>query len=161
MSASLVRPAQGRARPEPPPHRHAERPIGRRRRGPRGHEGWLQLVQFGIVGTSGYLVNLVVFAVLLHEAGLHYVAAATGSFLLAATWNYLWNRTWTFRRQRGPVAIQGLRFLTVSTTVFGANVAVLTALVSTGVGKLNAQALAIALVTPLNFLGNKLWSFKR
>jgi len=29
-----------------------------------------------------------------------------------------------------------------------------------GLGKLVSQALAIILVTPLNFLGNKLWSFR-
>jgi putative flippase GtrA len=28
-------------------------------------------------------------------------------------------------------------------------------------GKIEAQAVAIILVTPLNFLGNKLWSFRR
>ena len=30
-----------------------------------------------------------------------------------------------------------------------------------GLGKIVSQALAIALVMPLNFLGNKLWSFRR
>ena len=30
-----------------------------------------------------------------------------------------------------------------------------------GWGKIVSQAIAIVLVTPLNFLGNKLWSFRR
>ena len=34
-------------------------------------------------------------------------------------------------------------------------------LVKVGVGALPAQAIAIVLVTPLNFVGNKLWSFRR
>jgi len=38
---------------------------------------------------------------------------------------------------------------------------VLAALVSAGLGKIVAQAVAVVLVTPLNFLGNKLWSFRR
>jgi putative flippase GtrA len=29
-----------------------------------------------------------------------------------------------------------------------------------GLGEVPAQALAIVLVTPLNFIGNKLWSFR-
>jgi putative flippase GtrA len=29
-----------------------------------------------------------------------------------------------------------------------------------GLGKLVSQALAIALIVPVNFLGNKLWSFR-
>jgi len=89
------------------------------------------------------------------------VAAATGSFLLSAGWNYWWNRTWTFRAQRGHFGIQGMRFFIVSATVYGANVGVLAALVSSGLGKIAAQSLAIILVTPLNFLGSKLWSFRR
>jgi putative flippase GtrA len=38
---------------------------------------------------------------------------------------------------------------------------VLRVLVAFGVGKVVAQAIAIVLVTPLNFIGNKLWSFAR
>jgi GtrA-like protein. len=38
---------------------------------------------------------------------------------------------------------------------------VLHVLVTFGVGKLVGQAVAIVLVTPLNFIGNKLWSFRR
>jgi len=38
---------------------------------------------------------------------------------------------------------------------------VVTALISFGIGKIIAQAIAVILVTPLNFLGNKLWSFRR
>jgi dolichol-phosphate mannosyltransferase len=127
----------------------------------RSPHNWIQLAKFGIVGTTGYVVNLAVYALLLNEANLHYVAAATGSFLVAASWNYLWNRNWTFRAQRGHFGIQGMRFFIVSATVYGANIAVLAALVSAGLGKIVAQAVAVVLVTPLNFLGNKLWSFRR
>jgi len=126
----------------------------------RRRESWVQLVKFGVVGASGYLVNLAGYALLLREAGLHYVAAATGSFLVAASWNYWWNRTWTFHAQRGSFGIQGMRFFIVSATVYGANIGLLAALVSSGLGKIVAQAIAIILVTPLNFLGNKLWSFR-
>jgi putative flippase GtrA len=33
--------------------------------------------------------------------------------------------------------------------------------VESGMDKILAQAIAVVLVTPLNFLGNKLWSFRR
>jgi dolichol-phosphate mannosyltransferase len=122
---------------------------------------WIQLAKFGVVGASGYLVNLAVYATLLKGAGLHYLAAATFSFLVAASWNYWWNRHWTFREQRGHFAYQGMRFFTVSATVYFANLGVLWLLVRLGFGEIIAQAVAIVVVTPLNFLGNKLWSFKR
>jgi putative flippase GtrA len=99
--------------------------------------------------------------VLLRGFGVHYLAAATCSFLVAVTNNYTWNRLWTFRGQRGHVAYQGLRFLVVSTLALAANLVVLHLLVRLGLDKVLAQAIAIVLVTPLNFVGNKLWSFRR
>ena len=68
---------------------------------------------------------------------------------------------WTFRGERGRVAYQGLRFLVVSTVALVANLLVLYLLVEGGLGAFPAQATAIVIVTPLNFLGNKLWSFRR
>jgi putative flippase GtrA len=122
---------------------------------------WIQLAKFGVVGASGYVVNLLVYSSLLKGAGLHYLAAATVSFVFAASWNYWWNRHWTFRAERGSFTLQGMRFFTVSAMVYFANLGVLSLLVAFGVGKIVAQAIAIVMVTPLNFLGNKLWSFRR
>jgi len=127
----------------------------------RRRHNWEQLVKFGIVGATGYLVNLGVYALLVQKAGVHYIPAAIASFVVAVTNNYLWNRIWTFRHQRGHFAYQGLRFFVVSLVTLGANLTILFALAQTGLGKVAAQAIAIVLVMPLNFLGNKLWSFGR
>lgn len=125
----------------------------------RRRRNWEQLAKFCLVGASGYVVNLTVYALLLRGLGVHYIPAAICSFLVAVTNNYTWNRLWTFRDRRGHVAYQGLRFLIVSIAALVANLAVLYVLVTIGVGELPAQAVAIILVTPLNFAGNKLWSF--
>jgi putative flippase GtrA len=126
----------------------------------RQRHNWEQLVKFCVVGASGYVVNLAVYTALLDGADLHYRLAATGSFLVAVTNNYLWNRLWTFRHSRGHFANQGLRFLLVSVIVYIGNLVLLTALVELGLGKIVSQAIAIILVTPFNFAGNKLWSFR-
>ena len=132
-----------------------------RTRGALGRRhNWLQLAKFCAVGASGYVVNLVVFSLLVHGFGFHYLVAATCSFLVAVTNNYAWNRLWTFRGQRGHVAYQGLRFLVVSTCALAANLLILHVLVRVGLDEVLAQALAIVLVTPLNFVGNKVWSFR-
>jgi putative flippase GtrA len=134
-------------------------PRGRLDAALRRRANWEQLVKFCVVGATGYVVNLAVYAVLLSVFDLHYAPAAVGSFLVAVTNNYLWNRLWTFRAQRGGVAYQGARFFVVSTAALLANLAVLEILVSLGLGEFVAQAIAIVLVTPVNFVGNKLWSF--
>ena len=122
---------------------------------------WAQLAKFCAVGTAGYVVNLAVYTILLEWAGLHYIPAAIGSFIVAVANNYTLNRIWTFRVERGHVGAQGLRFLVVSTVSLLANLVVLHMMVTVGVGEIVAQAIAIVLVTPLNFIGNKLWSFRR
>jgi dolichol-phosphate mannosyltransferase len=134
-----------------------------RTRGALGRrENWLQLIRFCLVGASGYVVNLAVYTLLLELGDVHYLLAATASFLVAVTNNYTLNRLWTFRGQRGHVAYQGLRFLVVSTIALAANLVILHLLVDyADVGKVLAQAIAIVLVTPWNFVGNKLWSFGR
>jgi putative flippase GtrA len=122
---------------------------------------WQQLGKFCVVGAVGYLINLAVYDALLHK-GVHYLLAASCSFLVAVTSNYTWNRLWTFRELRGHVGVQGMRFFVVSLAALGANLVVLHLLIAYGgLGKLSAQAVAIVVVTPLNFVGNKLWSFRR
>ncbi len=125
------------------------------------HRGnWEQLAKFAIVGLIGAVINLGVYRLLLH-AGLHYLLAAACSFLVAVTSNYIWNRVWTFRDRRGGVAAQGARFFVVSALALGANLLILHLLVRAGTGKFVGQAIAIVLVTPVNFVGNRLWSFRR
>jgi putative flippase GtrA len=125
----------------------------------RSHN-WVQLAKFSVVGASGYVVNLAVYAALLKGADFHYALAATCSFVVAVTNNYTWNRLWTFHAQRGHVGWQGLRFLVVALIAYGVNLGILSVLIAFGFDKILSQAIAVVLVTPLNFIGNKLWSFR-
>jgi putative flippase GtrA len=126
----------------------------------RRPHNWVQLAKFSAVGASGYVINLAVYTALLRGAGFHYALAATCSFLVAVTNNYTWNRLWTFHAHRGHVGWQGLRFLIVALFAYGANLGLLAGLVALGMDEVLAQAIAVVLVTPLNFIGNKLWSFR-
>ena len=121
---------------------------------------WVQLFKFGLVGGSGYLINLAVFALLAGGLGIHHAIAAVGAFCVAVTNNFLWNRHWTFGPGDGPARFQAARFFTVSLASLGLNIAVLELLISNHVvGDLPAQAIAVAVAMPFNFLGNKLWTF--
>jgi len=121
---------------------------------------WVQLLKFGIVGGSGYLVNLAVFAILAGSLDIHHIPAAIGAFCVAVTSNFLWNRYWTFGPGDGPAGFQAARFFAVSLAALGLNLVVLEVLLSGGgTGELTAQAIAVAVAMPFNFLGNKLWTF--
>jgi dolichol-phosphate mannosyltransferase len=139
-------------------------------RGTLKTENWIQLVQFGVVGASGYVVNLIVFAVLTGSGlffregsdglGVHYIPAAVLSFCVAVTNNFLWNRHWTFDAKHGHAGFQAARFFTVSVLALGINLIALEILVSVGdMPELPAQAIAVAFAMPFNFIGNKLWTF--
>jgi dolichol-phosphate mannosyltransferase len=149
----MERPAATLSGSRPPLRRRIEAAL-------RARRNWEQLVKFCAVGAVGYGVNLIVYAALLHQ-GLHYLLAATCSFLVAVANNYALNRLWTFHDRRAGFAAQGFRFFVVSLASLGANLLVLHLLITFGLGKLVGQAIAIVLVTPLNFVGNKLWSFRR
>ena len=123
---------------------------------------WVQLFKFGVIGGSGYVINIIVFAALTQGADLHHIPGAIGAFLVAVTNNFLWNRQWTFRAEAPGLhpAHQGARFLAVSVVGLGVNLAVLEALVSgVEVAELPAQAIAVAVAMPVNFIANKLWTF--
>lgn len=121
---------------------------------------WLQLLKFGVVGGLGYLINLAVFALLASNFGVHHTIAAIGAFCVAVTNNFVLNRYWTFEPGDDHPAFQAARFFAVSAAALLINLAVLEALVrGTSLGVVAAQAIAVALAMPFNFLGNKLWTF--
>jgi putative flippase GtrA len=125
----------------------------------RRPHNWVQLAKFGVVGAVGYAINLAVYAFFL-DLGAHWAAAI--AFVVSAANNYWWNRHWTFAHAKGNFAYQGMRFFVVSGLAFAANqIWLFIFLDLLGWGKILSQAIAIILVTPLNFIGNKLWSFRR
>jgi putative flippase GtrA len=137
------------------------RPHMRLLHGLRRPANWLQLVRFAIVGGLGFVVNLVVYALCVRALGLDYHVAAVFAWLVAVMNNFVLNRHWTFDARAGRAHFQAMRFLVVSVVAFGFSLLLLTLLVEdVGLAKIPAQALAVAASTPLNFLGNKLWSFR-
>jgi dolichol-phosphate mannosyltransferase len=126
----------------------------------RGHN-WLQLGRFAAVGATGYAVNLIVFAICVHALKIDYKLAAVVAFVVSVANNFWWNRHWTFSAKAQHPIEQGAKFFAVSLVTFGFTYVVLVSLVDgAGMGKLVAQAMAIAAGTPLSFIGQKLWSFR-
>lgn len=132
----------------------------RLRAGIRKPGNWMQLLKFCAVGASGYVINLCVFAFAVEVLGLYHLLAAALAFMVAVMNNFWWNRHWTFGAADGHAGFQAARFFAVSLLAFVFNAVVLEVLVSSaGMAELPAQAIAVAAATPLNFVGNKMWSF--
>jgi putative flippase GtrA len=121
-----------------------------------------QLVKFGLVGATGFMINVCVFAFCLRALDLHYRLAYVIAFGVAVSNNFIWNRIWTFRHQRDEshVAMQGARFFAVSLVAAMVGFVLLELFVRGGLPKIPGEMLAVALVVPISFLGNKHWSFR-
>jgi putative flippase GtrA len=129
--------------------------------GMRRPANWLQLVRFGIVGGVGFVVNLIVYTLFVHSVGVDYRAASVAAWLVAVLNNFVLNRHWTFDARGDRAHRQAVRFLLVSLVAEVFSLLLLTLLVEgVGIAKIPAQALAVGGSMPLNFLGNKLWSFR-
>jgi putative flippase GtrA len=128
----------------------------------RERASWVELAKFALVGGSGYLINLAVFAVLAGDLAVQHTLAAIVAFTCAVTSNYALNRRWTFGPSGGRAGFEAARFFAVSIASLGLNLGLLEVLLRGGaVGELPAQAIAVAAAMPFNFLGNKLWTFAR
>src|ERR1700689_1249196 len=137
------------------------RPHARLLHGMRRPSNLVQLVRFGMVGGVGFIVNLAVYSLFVHPIGVDYRVASVVAWLVAVINNFVLNRHWTFDARAGRAHFQALRFLIVSLVAEAFSLLALTLLVAdAGIDKVAAQALAVAASMPLNFLGNKLWSFR-
>jgi putative flippase GtrA len=126
------------------------------------HRTFRQLVKFGLVGATGFVINVGVFAFSLEVLDVHYRIAYVLAFCVAVSNNFVWNRVWTFRHQRdgSHMAMQGARFFAISLLAAAAGFVLLEVFVRAGVPKIPGEMLAVALVVPISFLGNKHWSFR-
>jgi dolichol-phosphate mannosyltransferase len=141
-------------------HITAPSPRARLAQALRSRSAWVQLMRFAVVGATGTLVNLLVYALAAGPLGWDYRLAALLGFCVAVSNNFVLNRLWTFSGAEGHAGFQAARFLAVSLAGLAVNLLVLHVLVDWfGMDKLAGQAIAIAAATPMSFVGNKLWSF--
>jgi putative flippase GtrA len=137
-------------------------PVTRIVHGMRRSSNWWQLVRFGLIGALGFIVNLAVYTLLVQRLGIEYHVASAGAWLVAVASNFMLNRRWTFDARGERASQQAARFLVVSLVALALSQVLLTVLVEdVGLSKVLAQGLAVAGAMPLNFLGNKLWTFPR
>jgi putative flippase GtrA len=129
--------------------------------GMRRPANWLQLVRFGLVGGVGFVINIAVYTLCVHGFGIDYHVAAVVAWVVAVANNFVMNRHWTFDARGERARFQAVRFVAVSLVALGFSLLLLMLFVeAAGMPKVAAQALAVAASMPLNFLGNKLWSFR-
>ena len=81
-----------------------------------------EFVQFGMVGASGFIVDVFIYYVLQYVFLMEHIIARAFSFWISASWNWFWNRTITFSEhfKSNPIK-QWISFLAVSLFGFTMN----------------------------------------
>lgn len=126
--------------------------------------GVRQFIKFGLVGSTGTTINLIVFTLLQkvvpgHQRPLEYNIIYTIAFLSGGVSNYLLNRIWTFKSTK-HVLREGAQFLSVSIVALTVGLLV-SAAVSPWFGHGHKTWLvATASGIFINFFLNKYWTFK-
>ena len=76
--------------------------------------GWLirRFIKFGIVGASGFLVDMGVYTLLSIVFNIPHLLARGGSYWVSASWNWFWNRNFTFSHvEKRKKLIQWAKYL--------------------------------------------------
>ena len=126
--------------------------------------GVRQFVKFGVVGLSGFIVNLAIFTLLQrvvpdHAATVPYMTIYSIAFLSGGVSNYFLNRAWTFR-STGHLGREGLSFMTVSVLALIVGLIVSAAVAPwLGHGHKTWFVSTVAGIV-VNFFINKYWTFR-
>lgn len=121
----------------------------------------VQMVKFGLVGVANTAITLSVIFLLTKFFSVPYVAANAVGYIAGLTNSYLMNRIWTFR-SKGSYAGEGFRFILVFFFCYLMQLGALVLMKE--VGRINqdlAQVLAMVLYTLLNFILNKVFTYKK
>jgi len=82
-----------------------------------------EFLQFGMVGATGFVVDLALYLGLQWATGMGHVLARALSFWGAVSWNWIWNRLLTFsNRQKTSKLVQWPSFVLTSLIGFSINV---------------------------------------
>ena len=121
----------------------------------------VSVIEYGLVGASGILVNMAIFSVALYVGEIPYLFAGMLAFVGAVNSNFFGNWMVTFDRPDGNLLGQYLKFHAVSVVGFGVYLSALIAFVGfLSVPMLVANLFAIGTGAIVNFLGSEGFAFK-
>lgn len=119
-----------------------------------------QFIKFGIVGVSNTLISLGIYYICVYF-GCHYIIANIVGFLISVLNAYYWNKKYVFKaesKDRFSMLIKtyvsyGITFV-LSTVLLYIMVDILK------ISEYIAPIINLCITVPLNFIINKLWTFK-
>lgn len=121
-----------------------------------------EIIRFAIVGTSNFVIIMVVAWLLAEQVGLNFYAANCVAYVLAFVNNFYWNRVWVFKSRSTAVRRQFLLFLTAYAVAYLVQLATVALLKQVGGVEENlANFIGLFPFGATNFMMNKFLTFQR
>lgn len=122
-----------------------------------------EFFKFAFIGFIGTLLNLFILYSFTEFLKIYYLLSAIFAFLVAATSNFILNKIWTFKEKiHHKILTKYYKFLLVSVVALLVNLFFLYIFTEFfGIYYLISQVLAIGIALIINFLGNKIWTFRK
>jgi len=121
-----------------------------------------EFTKFCMVGLTNLVVDMVFYLLFTRFFHLYYIFAAIISFVFAVSWSFFINRRWTFRHQEKDLFTQYIKFVIANLVGLLINLLLLWIFVDfIGLHDLAAKLIVTVIVSFVNFMLNKLWTFRK
>ena len=122
-----------------------------------------EFFKFAFVGLIGTVINLLILYSLTEFFGIYYLFSAGVAFIISASNNFILNKIWTFKeRIKDKILSKYVKFFSVSLVALFVNLFFLYIFTEfLGIYYMISQVIAIGIALIINFLGNKIWTFKK
>ncbi|MGJ7045384.1 GtrA family protein [Thermoanaerobacterium thermosulfurigenes] len=133
--------------------------MERQEKGWNNKAGIIQFIKFNLVGIVNTLVDFSVFTVLTFF-GMYYMAAQVISYSCGVVNSFVINKYWTFGDKSTPHGYEIFKFIAVNGVSLAVSLSILYPLKPV-LGVLSAKIIATLFSMMINFIGSKLWVFKK
>jgi len=121
-----------------------------------------EFIKFGIVGAINTAIHIAVLYILVEYFSVYYILASFLAFLVAVTHSFILNTLWTFKKNiRQETAFRYSKFFAISAIAAIINLSLLYLITEfLGIWYIASQLIATAFSLLINYIGNKLWTYK-
>lgn len=119
-----------------------------------------RFIKFAIVGFGNLFVSLITYYVLIYFS-INYQIANIGGFITGSLNGYIWNKIWVFKNSNRDMASIIKFYLTYLSTWLLSALLLYIWVEKLGISDKIAPVINVFIATPINYLLNKYWVFKK
>ena len=119
-----------------------------------------KFIKFSIVGFGNLFVSLITYYILIYFS-INYQIANIGGFITGSLNGYIWNKIWVFKNSKRDMGSIIKFYLTYMSTWLLIALLLYIWLEKMGISDKIAPVINVFITTPINYLLNKYWVFKK